>query len=396
MNSVLHRPPVAVPGNTVGGSAENPRKNRRRLRSAAKILVDYLAHQDVDRRLKQRLGLATETELLDALGVDFYYLSARDISQNENAAKCLRIAPVMTEQERTCPLGIRWLRGARDSKFSVDEALCGPFERDDPSTAEILRHPWPRARDFDFSILLPEAEANGQRQRIGGLWSGLMGDASRMRGFQNFLLDVAAEPQRAKTLVNRLTEMYLELNDHYFSTLRGKMEIWFFGSDFGTQESLLIGRDRWLELFDDNIRQLCALAHSYGLKVMMHSCGSIAPLIDDFIAAGVDILDPVQVSARHMEPEMLARQFGGRIVFHGGIDTQRILPFGTPEDVADHVRSVIATFSRYGSYIPAPSQIFHTDIPVDNILAVYQTIRRSREQTGNTQQRPTAISRKKP
>lgn len=101
------------------------------------------------------------------------------------------------------------------------------------------------------------------------------------------------------------------------------MDVWFFGNDFGSQESLLFSTGMWGDFFFGNIRRLTALAHGYGLKVMMHSCGAVAPLIPLLIGAGVDILDPVQVSASGMVPGELKSAFGDRIVFHGGIDTDR-------------------------------------------------------------------------
>ena len=128
----------------------------------------------------------------------------------------------------------------------------------------------------------------------------------------------------------------------------------------------------WYELFYDNIIRLTDLAHSYGLKVMMHSCGGIAELIPDLIEAGVDILDPIQVTATGMEPQSLANRFGGRIVFHGGIDTQGVLPFGTPEAVAAHAHEVAKTLGAKGGYIFAPSQILGPDIPTENIVAMYE------------------------
>ena len=106
----------------------------------------------------------------------------------------------------------------------------------------------------------------------------------------------------------------------------------------------------------------------------MHSCGAIAPLIPLLIKAGVDILDPIQVTAKGMQPPVLAENFGGQITFHGGIDIQNILPFKNKEEVVAHVRCVVNAFAPTGRYIFAPSQILGSDIPLENIVAMYQTI----------------------
>ena len=339
------------------------------------IPVDYLAHSEADKNLKKHLGLKTEQELLDYLNCDFFYLPRRDLSQNEGILPLYKgkIANI-TESERVCPLGIQWRRGVFNSKFSVDEAINGPLQNTILTSGDILSHPWPRASDFDFSPLISEAETNANRTRIGGLWTGIMGDSYRMHGFENFLLNLAMNPELIHTLIDRMTQMYLELNDAYFATLKGNMEIWFFGNDFGSQESMLMSSETWYEFFFDNIKQLCALAHSYGLQVMMHSCGAIEPLIPWLIEGGVDILDPIQVTAKGMQPATLAEKYGGKITFHGGIDTQNILPFGTAEEVGQHVNEVVSVFAPTNCYIFAPSQILGTDIPVENIVTMYDTI----------------------
>jgi hypothetical protein len=194
-----------------------------------------------------------------------------------------------------------------DSKFTVDEAISGPLQKADLTEREILDFPWPEAGDFDFSPLQTEAEKNSKRIRIGGLWAGIMGDSFRMHGFENFLLNIAMNSELMHTLIDRMTDMYLELNDKYFSTLQGKLEIWFFGNDFGSQESLLMGRDMWADFFFVDIRKLCALAHSHN-----------------------------------------------------------ILPRGTEEDVERHVREVVGTLAPTGRYIFAPSQILGPDILVQS------------------------------
>ena len=127
------------------------------------------------------------------------------------------------------------------------------------------------------------------------------------------------------------------------------------------------------DFFMDGFKELCDLAHSHNIKVMMHSCGSIVPIIPMLIQAGVDILDPIQVSAEGMEIEKLKDRFGDKIIFHGAIDTQQALPYGTVEDVRQHCIDTITILSAGGGYIFAPSQILQQDIPVENVDMMYKT-----------------------
>ena len=347
-------------------------------RQADRVPIDYLAHLETDRLLRERLGVQTERQLLDELGCDFYYLPGRDISQNEGFLRFWRGRELeTTDSQRVCPLGIRWWRGALQGKFMADEAISGPLANAE-SPQDVLKHDWPSAKDFDFSELLAECEEHSGRVIIGGLWTGILGDSYRMMGFENFLLNMGLRPDLIKTLIDRMTDLYLELNEAVFSLLKGKLDIWYFGNDFGSQEGLLFSRAMWCEYFGGNIKRLTELAHSYGLKVMMHSCGGIATIIEDVIEAGVDILDPIQVSAKDMDINVLKRNFGDRLVFHGGIDTQHILPEGSTQEVRAHAQETIDVLGAKGGYIFAPSQTLITDIPTDNILAMYETAKRHR------------------
>ena len=149
----------------------------------------------MDRRLKSHLGVTPRVELLDALGCDFFYLPARDLSQREDFLPYYKHADrlELTETERTCPLGIRWRREVRAAKFSVDEAIRGPLQ-DTTDPQDVLRFPWPKAADFDFGPLRAIAGSQRSRVRIGGFWTGILGDAYRMHGYQNFLTNLGAEP----------------------------------------------------------------------------------------------------------------------------------------------------------------------------------------------------------
>jgi len=338
-------------------------------------LIDYLAHPITDGKLRKYYNAANERQLLDALGCDLYYLSCRDISQNESSVPFYRGPKLeFTQTERVCPLGIRYRRGAFNSKFAVDEAITGPL-RSAASVKDVLAHNWPKADWFDFSPMLGECADNKDRVITGGMWTGILGDSYRMFGFENFLLGMAMSPDIVRALVDRMTELYLELNDSIFSLLKGKLDIWFFGNDFGSQESLLFSESMFCDFFLENIKKLTALAHGYGIKVMMHSCGAITEIIPHLIEAGVDILDPIQVTARGMDIDALKRDFGGRIIFHGGIDTQQILPYGTAGDVESHCIRTLKTLGSDCGYIFAPSQILQAGIPVENIDIMYKTAR---------------------
>jgi uroporphyrinogen decarboxylase len=334
--------------------------------------IDYQAKRDADQMLKLHFGVSKERELLDVLGCDLYYLSARDISQNEAFLPIYRGPELaVSETERTCPFGIRYQRAAYDWKFGADEVLAGPLESAE-TPQDVLKHPWPKPQWFDVEALIPECEENAGRVIVSGFWTAIFGNAYRMHGFANFLMNLALKPELIKTLVDRLTEFYLELNQRLFSALKGRIDIYYFGNDFGSQNGLLFSRDMWREFYFDKYRLLIDLAHGHGLRVMVHSCGSIRGILKDLIEAGVDIIDPVQTTADDMEPVGLKEDFGDQVVFHGAIDTQGVLPNASEEGVEHHVRDILRVLGRDGGYIFAPCNAIQADTPPENAEAMYR------------------------
>lgn len=333
--------------------------------------IDYLAFPETNMKMIEYYGLKNQDELLNKLKVDFYYTTFRDISQNESALP-FYFGPKLnlSENKRTCPFGIVWKREAYNDKFMVDTAIEGPLINA-TTDKEILSHPWPRSEWFKLDALHQEIEDHNDKVIIGGSWSGIFGDSYRMVGFENFLLNMALNPDLIKCLVNRMTDFYLSLNDKIFSELNGKIDIWFWGNDFGSQQGLLFQEEMFVDYFFDNIAELNKLAKSYGIKIMMHSCGSIKSIIPLLIEAGVGILDPIQVTADDMVPADLKTRFGKHLVFHGGVDTQNILPYSTAESVYEHSLETMRILGKNGGYIFAPSQILQGDIHPENIDSMY-------------------------
>jgi uroporphyrinogen decarboxylase len=124
------------------------------------------------------------------------------------------------------------------------------------------------------------------------------------------------------------------------------------------------------------LRSFIDLAHRYGVRVFHHDDGSIRPLIPDLLDIGIDVLNPIQWRCRGMDRAALARDFGSRVVFHGGVDNQQTLPFGSPDDVRREVEANISLFSACKGYIVAPCHNIQANTPTGNIVALYETVRK--------------------
>jgi hypothetical protein len=151
--------------------------------------------------------------------------------------------------------------------------------------------------------------------------------------------------------------------------------VYLTGADFGTQNAPIFAPKTYRELFLPFHKQVNDWVHKHTTwKTFIHSCGSVFDLIEDFIAAGFDILNPVQCSAAHMDPEELKRRFGERITFWGGgVDTQSTLPFGSPDDVRREVRERLKLFGPGGGYVFNAVHNIQAEVPVANVLAMYET-----------------------
>ena len=156
------------------------------------------------------------------------------------------------------------------------------------------------------------------------------------------------------------------------------------GTDFGTQTSQFCSVRTYRDLYKPFHKAVNDRIHALTRwKTFMHSCGAILPLIPEFIDAGFDILNPVQCSAAGMEPRLLKREFGGQIVFWGGgVDTQKTLPFGTPDEVYREVRERIEIFAPGGGYVFNSTHNVQSNVPVENLLAMFRAVDDGRSRGG--------------
>jgi uroporphyrinogen-III decarboxylase len=151
------------------------------------------------------------------------------------------------------------------------------------------------------------------------------------------------------------------------------------GTDFGTQNGPFIGPDMYRKLYQPFHRRVNDWVHEHtAWKTFIHSCGSVVPFIPDFIEAGFDVLNPVQCSARGMDPRWLKREFGRQLVFWGGgVDTQQTLPFGTPDQVYRQVRERIDIFAEGGGFVFNGIHNIQSNVPTENILAMFRAVKDS-------------------
>ncbi len=237
---------------------------------------------------------------------------------------------------------------------------------------EVERLQWPGMEEVDIEGYVKraqEARATGLAV-LGGAWATIFTAPRRAMGEIAYLMAMLDQPEVIARLVERDTDSYLAINEALFSRCTDCLDVYYFGSDFGTQQSLFVNPELIRRYFLPQVKRLAEHAKGFGLKVMYHTCGAVNQLIPELIACGIDVLDPIQVSASGMQPEELA-QYKGKIAFHGGISTQSLLPYATPEEVRAKVRHTIKILGPTG-YICGPDQWMMGDIPTENMRAMYE------------------------
>ena len=196
---------------------------------------------------------------------------------------------------------------------------------------------------------------------------------SYLRGFENWLLDMKTNPEFYHALADKIADIAIKISKRYFATVADYVDIIHYDEDMGSQISPLISIEDfrkfvkpWMKRYHDEISKLT------NAKFMLHSCGSVCPLINEFIEIGFDLLNPVQPRARNMEPERLKEKFGEKLCFLGGIDTQRLLPFGTVSEIRKEVNRVVSILGKTGGYIFATSNEIPAGVPPRNIVTLFE------------------------
>jgi uroporphyrinogen decarboxylase len=368
--------------------------SRRRVETA-------LAHRQPDRvpvdltitihpyqRLRQYLGFPPEEQLkadafgeiqpdpqlLEYLGVDITFIKLHKPSN-------WKPQPVNAQ-------GIsidEWGVGRRPVEISpgvyLQEVVFSPLK--DADTGDLDAYPWPDPYDPGrVSGLEEEARRlfEGTNLAIMGRFGGtILEMAGFLRGWEQWLMDLVAQPAFARALLDKIADIQIALDEAGIRAAGKYLSIFkVSGEDLGMQDRPLFSQRCWQQLVRPVLTRRWQAARTVldqyapHVRLMLHSDGAIRPFIPDLIAGGIDLLDPIQVHCQGMELTGLKRDFGDRLSFHGAVDTQEILPFGRPEDVRQHVRQCIKALGPGGGYILAPVHNVQPDVSPQNLVAMCQ------------------------
>jgi uroporphyrinogen decarboxylase len=272
--------------------------------------------------------------------------------------------------------GVTWKRAPDGHFINVD----GPFQKVDPTLEVLERFEWPDPSTTSLYVGLKEKvrflRQNADYALILNLPVGIVHHCQFMRGFAEWLMDLSLNPEFACALMDRIADVWIRIAERAIDEAKGDIDMIAFGDDVAAQGAPFMSPQTYRDLIKPrHKRMIQALKSRCGAKVWYHSCGSVRPLIEDLIDAGIDCLNPIQVSARNMDPLQLKKEFGNRLSFWGGIDTHRVLPFGTPDEVRREVRRMIDSLGKGGGYTVASVHNIQAEVPPENIAAMFDEAR---------------------
>ena len=243
---------------------------------------------------------------------------------------------------------------------------------------DIESYPWPEdpAATFDFSGLGARAKdlrANTDYALVGYTGGGsLFEQAWYLRGFPELLMDFMINKDYAHALLTRITDVRKRCAELYLREVGDDLDVIQFGDDISTQGGPPMSPELYREMIKPYHAELFAFVKARTrAKLYYHSCGGLMPLVEDLIEIGVDVLNPIQVTAKGMDTVELKRRFGDRLAFWGAIDSQQVLPFGSVADVRAEVQRRIRDLAPGGGYILAGVHNLQPDIVPENIVAMY-------------------------
>jgi len=278
--------------------------------------------------------------------------------------------PEVAEGEMVDYWGIRH-RAIRYETGTYYELSLNPLAEAE-TIEDLERYPWPNADWFDYSKMRDAALAAREKQVVMSGYMAIFYLHNLLRGLERSLIDPHDDAEFTHHLVGRISDFFYEHHRRMFEAADGLVDVAQVTDDFGSQTGPLISVETFRKFYRPQMQRCTDLCHEFGIKVFHHDDGAIRPFLPDLVEMGIDILNPVQSACPGMEMEGLKRDFGGKLCFHGAIDNQKVIPFGTPEEVRQAVRHAIDALASDGTgYILAPCHNLQAVTPVENIAAMY-------------------------
>lgn len=321
--------------------------------------MDYWGTPEATANLVKHLGCSTREEAFDKLHIDY---------------------GVVLEPRYTGP-ALPTDTDAFGCKYQDIDYGSGVYTevvdyplKDFNSVEEIEeKYTWPDPDWWDYSDIPAQAVGNKARPLIIEAGPGFYRVYRELRGPEQGMTDLLLNPDMVHYCLDKIIGLIYERLRRTYEQIPGQVLISFLAQDMGGQDRMLLSPKHAVEFLIPRIKRIADLAHEADTYLFFHSDGSIRPVIPALVEAGVDILNPIQYYTKDMEREGLKRDFGDQLVFHGAVDSQNVLPFGTAEQVRQEVLDNLRILGKGGGYIMASCHFIQPDVPPENVVTMYET-----------------------
>lgn len=323
-----------------------------------RVPMDYWATEEATAKLMKYLGCETESAVFEHLHIDNVVIVGPEYT-----------GPALPEH--TDVFGCR-NKEVRYQNGVYSECVYHPLAEYKTLDDIKQNYKWPSPDWYDYSVI-PAQAAGKETHPIQGGGSEPFLTYKNLRGQEQAFMDLILNPEIVHFCLDKLFELCYENTRRIYETIPGKVTITYVAEDFGSQEDLMYSPSQIREFFIPRMHRMMELAHQAGAFVFHHSDGAVRKIIPDMIEAGIDVLNPIQWRCKGMECEGLKRDFGDKIIFHGGVDNQQTLAFGSVEEVRQEVINNLRILGKGGGYILAPCHNIQPVSPPENIVAMYET-----------------------
>ncbi len=341
-----------------------------------RVPIDYWATSEVNATLLKHFGFSSQEQLLRHFDVDFRYIEG---PKYIGPGQTTRQDGSREDHFGVVRRSVAYGEGAKAGTYS--EVVLYPLQ-EATSVDEIESYAkWPKPEHFDYECIKRQAAEARETGKV----VVFMGDrlnrcaqlkpAMYVRGVEQILMDVVANPDIAKAIFRKIADFYSEYARRTLHAAEGNIDIFFTGDDFGTQDNTFFPVGTWRELLKEGFDRFIHIGHEFGCKVIHHTCGCVAQLLPDFVESGLDILNPLQPDCARMDYRKIKDEFGDEICFHGGISIQKTMPYGSPEDVRNEVTDRVKKLAGDGGYIFCTAHNIQADTPIENIITLFDAYR---------------------
>jgi len=334
-------------------------------------LKEYLGIQK-DTLVWMRAHVDVDEEILEKFEVDTRYLRPYPIQKWEDVKKT---------DTTIDSWGTKWHQPKASYYFDPIEHPLANSTLDD-----LKEYRYPQLWKEEYAVRLSKTAERLYKETdyfliADPLCVGIWEQAWFLRGLENFLVDLLINREFANKLMNIVLEQRKDFLGKFLDTVGPYVDMVVLSEDFGTQEGPIFSPELYREMVKPCHKELNTfIKNKADVKLFQHSCGAIREFIDDFIDVGIDVLNPIQVSAKGMDTKKLKQEFGERIVFWGGgCDNQKVLPFGSPDEVHQEVKKRISDLKPGGGFIFSPIHCIQPETPPENILAMFEAVKEYRD-----------------